>query len=266
MDEKNKDMIASIKNEVAEFSLEKVFPELVKNLSESIIPEVVNESMGVLICQILGAVSPRLYNIGVAYKQKRWERNIENSIQMLLKKQEEIDDDLHKLMQNKEYNDALNEMLLDNIIDEIQPKFVEYNVNGYIHFVKSDNRSEDIALMFFRTIAQLNELDIRILKSYADFNQIETIPDIMKQLNISDDQIRFLKEKLERLGMLENINDDIESKNLDLINDYFNDLYRDVRKSKPKGVKPPKLKRESRYTRYKISKLGLEYLNWIENH
>lgn len=263
--QKSEDFLKSLEHEVIDFSLEGILPELAKNLSQGILPELINDGVQTLIYQFLGAISPRVYSMVSAYKQKRWERNIETTIQMLIDRQDEIEDGLNRLKQeNSEYLNSLNEMVLDNIIEEIQPEFVKYNVNGYIHFVKSDNTSEDISLMFFRTLSQLNGLDIRILKIYTESYKTETILEIRDDLNISDDQIRMVKQKLERLGMLESINDQIESYNFDLIEKYFNQYYRDIRRSKPKGAEPPKLKRQSRINRYKISQLGLDYLKIIE--
>lgn len=51
---------------------------------------------------------------------------------------------------------------------EIQEKMVEYNVNGYINLLKSDHTNIDLGLMFFKTMSQLNNLDIRILKVYSN--------------------------------------------------------------------------------------------------
>ena len=64
--------------------------------------------------------------------------------------------------------EQITEALLDNIVDEIQEKLVEYNVNGYINLLESDHTNIDLGLMFFKTMSQLNDLDIRILKVYSN--------------------------------------------------------------------------------------------------
>ena len=51
---------------------------------------------------------------------------------------------------------------------EIQEKMVEYNVNGYINLLKLGHTNIDLGLMFFKTMSQLNNLDIRILKVYSN--------------------------------------------------------------------------------------------------
>ena len=95
-------------------------------------------------------------------------------------------------------------------MDEIQEKMVEYNVNGYINLLKSDHTNIDLGLMFFKTMSQLNDLDIRILKVYSNLgNDGESIVSICKKLNLELNQIRFIKEKLERFGLLQSRNEEM---------------------------------------------------------
>ena len=78
---------------------------------------------------------------------------------------------------------------------EMQEKMVEYNVNGYINLLKSDHTNIDLGLMFFKTMAQLNNLDIRILKVYSNLgNNGESIVTICNELDLEQNQIRFIKE------------------------------------------------------------------------
>ena len=87
---------------------------------------------------------------------------------------------------------------MDNILDEIQEKMVEYIVNGYINVLKSNNTNINLGLMFFKTWSQLNDLDICILKPYSNLgNDGESIVSICNELNLELNQIRFVKEKLE---------------------------------------------------------------------
>lgn len=110
----------------------------------------------------------------------------------------------------REEHKAAIEALLDNIVDEIQEKMVEYNVNGYINLLKSDHTNIDLGLMFFKTMSQLNDLDIRILKVYSNLgNDGESIVSICKKLNLELNQIRFIKEKLERFGLLQSRNEEM---------------------------------------------------------
>lgn len=89
-------------------------------------------------------------------------------------------------------------------MDEIQERMVEYNVNGYINLLKSDHTNIDLGLMFFKTMSQLNDLDIRILKVYSNLETDgESIVSICNELNLEMNQIRFIKEKLERFGLLQ---------------------------------------------------------------
>ena len=72
------------------------------------------------------------------------------------------------LKNNRAFITQFTEALLDNILVEIQEKMVEYNVNGYINLLKSGHSNIDLGLMFFKTMPQLNNLDIRILKVYSN--------------------------------------------------------------------------------------------------
>lgn len=69
-------------------------------------------------------------------------------------------------------------------MDETREKMVEYNVNGYVNILKSDHTNIDLGLMFFKTMSQLNILDIRILKVYSNLKTDgESIVFICNELN-----------------------------------------------------------------------------------
>lgn len=151
------------------------------------------------------------YVLLLSFKQHRLERNVLSDLKNIQSRQTELEYRMSKLFEtDSAFITQITEALLDNIVDEIQEKMVEYNVNGYINLLKSDHTNIDLGLMFFKTMSQLNDLDIRILKVYSNLgNDGESIVSICKKLNLELNQIRFIKEKLERFGLLQSRNEEM---------------------------------------------------------
>ena len=147
-------------------------------------------------------------------------------------------------------------------IDEIQEKKIEYNINGYANILNGSEVNEDFSLTFFKTLAQLNELDIRILRCYAGYmgDGGESVQDICENTGIDYTQVRFVKEKLSRYGLLQSRNEEINDKNMESMVKYMQDVERESHKSKPKDVKVPKLKKLFGTDSYSITMLGRRYL------
>lgn len=121
---------------------------------------------------------------------------------------------------------------------------VVYNVNGYVNLLKTDNKNLDISIMFFKTLSQSSDLDIRVLRCYSKLiSGEETITKICRELQITGEQIRFVKEKLERFGLLQSKNDEISDNNLNEIVIYIQNIIKQNKKSNSIGVKVPKLKK-----------------------
>ena len=98
--------------------------------------------------------------------------------------------------------------------------------------------------MFFKTLSQSSDLDIRVLRCYSKlFSGEETITKICRELQITGEQIRFVKEKLERFGLLQSKNDEISDNNLNEIVIYIQNIIKQNKKSNSIGVKVPKLKK-----------------------
>lgn len=261
--QKLSDFIDASKEEAGNMAAEEVLPAVVKEAGSFML----SEGVGVLAGEIVGAVLPVANNIRLSYKQNRLERNVVEALQIIQNRQEEIESQVKTLQkEHQQYQRKVTEVMLDNIVDEPQEKLVKYNVNGYINLLKTNNTSVDIALMFFQTLAQLNDLDIRVLKVYSHLtmDQGENIMDICQDLHIDYEQIRFVKEKLERFGLLQSKNEEINDTNLGEIVKYLQTVERENRKSKPKDVKIPKLKKVSGKDTYKITPLGRQYLTMIE--
>lgn len=251
------------KEEAGKMALESYLPMVVKETGSFL----VSEGVGTLVGEIVGSVLPVANNIRLSYKQNRLERNVVEALQIIQRRQIEIENRLSNIYQdNQEYQKQLTEVMLDNIVNEPQETMVKYNANGYVSLLKLDNTNIDIALMFFKTLAQLNDLDIRVLRTYAQImNEGESILDICKDIQIDFEQMKFIKEKLERFGLLQSKNEQINDDNLDEIVQYLQTLDKERKKSKPKDVKIPRLKKISRTDSYSITALGKKYLSWIED-
>ena len=102
---------------------------------------------------------------------------------------------------------------------------VVHNVNGYVNLLKTDNKNLDISIMFFKTLSQSSDLDIRVLGCYSKLiSGEETITKICRELQITGEQIRFVKEKLQSK------NDEISDNNLNEIVIYIQNIIKQNKK------------------------------------
>mgnify|MGYP002769819168 FL=1 len=258
---KLKDLMDSTKEEVEKAAIDNLLPTVVKEAGSFLF----DKGVGMLACEMVGSVLPVANNVLLSYKQHRLERNVLNALNIIQSRQTELENRMNELLENNPlYTRQITEALLDNIVDEIQEKLVEYNVNGYINLLKSDHTNIDMGLMFFKTMSQLNDLDIRILKVYSNLEtEGENIVSICNELNLEQNQIRFIKEKLERFGLLQSRNEEINDDNLDAIVKYLDKIKRENRKKNPNDVKVPSLKRVRGTDSYRITSLGRHYLTMI---
>lgn len=262
MDEyKLEDLMDATKEEVGKELVEKLLPAVIQEAGSILF----DKGVGMLACEMVGSVLPVANNVLLSYKQHRLERNVLNALNMIQSRQTEIEYRMNELLENnRAFITQVTEALLDNIVDEIQEKMVEYNVNGYINLLKSDHTNIDLGLMFFKTMSQLNDLDIRILKVYSNLKTDgESIVSICNELNLELNQIQFIKEKLERFGLLQSRHEEMNDDNLDKIVKYLEKVKRENRKKNPNDVKVPNLKRVSGTDSYRITSLGRHYLTMI---
>lgn len=258
---KLKDLMDATKEEVGKEVVEKLLPAVVQEAGNFLF----DKGVGMLACEMVGSVVPVANNVLLSYKQHRLERNVLNALNIVQNRQTEIEYKMNELLENnRAFITQVTEALLDNIVDEIQEKMVEYNVNGYINLLKSDHTNIDLGLMFFKTMSQLNDLDIRILKVYSNLKTDgESIVSICNELNLELNQIQFIKEKLERFGLLQSRHEEMNDDNLDNIVKYLEKVKRENRKKNPNDVKVPNLKRVSETDSYRITSLGRHYLTMI---
>lgn len=259
---KLEDLIDATKEEVGKEVVEKLLPQVIQEAGNFLF----DRGVGMLACQVVGSVLPVANNILLSFNQHRLERNVLNALNIIQSRQTELENRMNELLENNPlYTRQITEALLDNIVDEIQERMVEYNVNGYINLLKSDHTNIDLGLMFFKTMSQLNDLDIRILKAYSNLEaEGESIISICNELNLELDQIRFIKEKLERFGLLQSRNEEMNDDNLKAIVKYLENVKRENRKKNPNDVKVPNLKRVSGTDSYRITSLGRHYLIIID--
>ena len=143
---KLKDLMDATKEEVGKEVVEKLLPAVVQEAGNFLF----DKGVGMLACEIVGSVLPVANNVLLSYKQHRLERNVLNALNMIQNRQTELENRMSNLFENNSlYTRQITEALLDNIVDEIQEKLVEYNVNGYINLLKSDHTNIDLGLMFF---------------------------------------------------------------------------------------------------------------------
>lgn len=76
-------------------------------------------------------------------------------------------------------------------------------------------------------------------------------------------QIQFIKENLERFGLLQSRNEEMNDDNLDKIVKYLEKVKRENRKRNPDDIKVPSLKRVGESDSYRITSLGRHYLTMI---
>lgn len=258
---KLKDLIDATKEEVGKEVVEKLLPAIVQEAGSFLF----DKGVGMLACEMVGSVVPVANNVLLSYKQHRLERNVLNALNIVQNRQTEIEYKMNELLENnRAFITQVTEALLDNIVDEIQEKMVEYNVNGYINLLKSDHTNIDLGLMFFKTMSQLNDLDIRILKVYSNLKTDgESIVSICNELNLELNQIQFIKQKLERFGLLQSRNEEMNENNLDAIVKYLEKVKKENRKRNPDDIKVPSLKRVNASDSYRITSLGRHYLTMI---
>ena len=188
-------------------------------------------------------------------------------------KQDIIEQRLNQLdpeIRQKFMDGPYRDVLFDNIIAENQEQKVQDNINGYINLMGLENPNDDVIFTFFHTLSQMNELDIRVLRLYRPAYEMggedhENFMDVMSEENIDDSQYDFIREKLCRLGMLDSKNEANRDENLDVLGKTLTELIKQLYSKKPKEVKAPKLKKIARSESYSITRLGRQYLAFIDD-
>lgn len=273
---KTKEIVKDLAGSTVEVGTALVFenlPEFGAEVAGIIGNEAIGSTIQTLTGGLLGAVAPSLLGIKLSFQQKRFERNMIKMVTSLREKQEIIEQRMNQLnpeVQQKFISGSYRDVLLDNIISENQEQKVQDNINGYINLMGVENPNDDIVFTFFHTLSQMNELDIRILRLYRPTYEMaedsqESFVDVLRDEDIDQSQYDFIRGKLCRLGMLDSKNQEKRDENLDVLGEKLTELIKQLYAKKPKEVKVPKIKRISRSESYRITRLGRQYLTFIDD-
>lgn len=262
--DKIKDLLSATGEEIVDTTLNSdLIPELITNLLKI----GVSEGVAALIGEIAGAAIPGINGVILSIKQKQLERRIVKAIDVIINRLDTLEKNYASLNDEKKekFSTTYCEWLIDNLQNEKQAEKVPYHVNGYINLM-NDEANDNLILMFFNTLNELTNLDIDILKIYSH-DLSANIIDVCEKYNLDYNQIRIIKEKLVRLGLLQSRNDEYHDSNLDYVVEYLMKVEQDRKKSKPSGVnfQKSKIKKISRNDSYVITSLGTSYLKIISD-
>lgn len=259
---KIKDFLIAAKDETTNAIIESdMLTAAIEEVADFVVSEGTAEIIGVLV----GAFVPRINGIRLNYKQNSFERRVTNALTLMLQKIEVIETNYSMLIEEiqEKFRGIYVEWLLDNLEEEKQQGKVSYHVKGFINLMNNE-ANDNLMLMFFNTMNQLTELDIDVLALY-NRNSYEDVISLCNRYNLKIEQVAVIKEKLERLGLIYSKNEEQRDSNIDAIVDYLNKVDKEQKKSKPKGIKLPNIKKPNRSTSYAITSLGRDYLKVISD-
>lgn len=257
---KIKDFLIASKDETSNAIIESdMLPAIIEEVADFVVSEGTAEIIGVLV----GAFAPRINGIRLNYKQNSFERRVTNALTLMVQKIEVMEANYSMLIEEiqEKFCGIYAEWLLNNLEEEKQQGKVSYHVNGFINLMNNE-ANDNLMLMFFNTMNQLTELDIDVLSLY-NRNSQEDVISLCNRYNLKIEQVVVIKEKLERLGLIYSKNEEQRDSNIDAIVDYLNKVDKEQKKSKPRGVKLPNIKKPNRSTSYAITSLGRDYLKVI---
>ncbi len=262
--ERIEDIKQAIKVEAVSQALESDFiPNVALEFGNSFLSEGVTAILG----ELAGSIVPGINGVVMAYKQNRFERHVNKALEIMKSRIEFLEGNyslLNKEMKEK-FENTYTQWLLDNLAEEKQEEKVEYNVQGFINLMSND-ANDNLMLLFFNTISELTMLDIDILKLYS-VNESGTIYELCEKYNIIPEQTLVIKEKLERLGLLQSKNEEYRESNLDYVVEHLSKVATENKKSKPKDIEftKSKIKKISRSDSFHITSLGRAFLKTISD-
>lgn len=258
MNEKINDIIDAAKGVVGEVLVEDAVPALAKEMLKGTVMEAASGTVGL--------ISPRIGGVMVAYQQRRWERNWEKYISLIVEHQDELNARLNRLEEEqvKKVKDTYFPLISDYVGNEKQSEKIEFIVNGFINLSSGINMQEDTTLMYYDTLSQLSLLDIRVLKLYNYYSIVEEQTDdiysVMQDYQIDMAQTSLIREKLLRQGLLLSKNDEKMEENINNISEYVEGLSKNKKNSKLK-----RLNKIRKSDSYKITSYGIKFLNFFTN-
>ena len=242
-------MMTDFKNKLKDMTSAAVGPTL----------EIVSE---VVLDGAAGVVVPGVGNAILSYKQNRMERRIEGTLQQLIDRQDELNNNIMRLTDEIAAQNIKNlyfEMLLDYAINEPQEDKLKYFVNGYINVAGIPNPQEDVVRTFYDTLAQMNLLDIRVFRLYTPNRDGDNHAQIMEDYQIDSSQYNIIRTKLARLGLILSTNDEKRDETTDAVVRYLEDV------SKGRSNARLHVNQVSRSASYRISGYGRKFIQFIES-
>lgn len=255
MKEKIQDLISATKGVMGEVLAEDAVPMLAEEMLKGTVLEAASGAVSM--------ISPRIGGVMVAYQQRRWERNWEKYISTICEKQDALNERLEKLNDEmrQKFRQEFFPLVSDFVPNEKQEEKIEMIVNGLINIASGVNGQDDIILMYYETLDQLSLLDLRILKLYLPAyigEHDDSIWNVMQECQIDDSQARLVREKLDRLGLIQSRNEEKVNENIENVIKYVDDI--------SKGKKNPKLKRIKNVPKsesYKITSFGMKFIRFF---
>lgn len=260
---KIKDFLGASKAEVLDTIIESdMLPTVIEEITDVVVSEGTAEIVGALV----GAIAPRINGIRLSYKQNRFEASVRNALVLMAKRIDIMEANFSVLTEEiqEKFRGMYVEWLLDNLEEEKQQEKIPYHVNGFINLMNNE-ANDNLMLMFFDTMNQLTQLDVDVLSLYSMESQ-ENIVSLCNRYHLESEQVAVIKNKLERLGMLYSKNDQKRDENIDDIVDYLNKVDKEKKKSKPREIRLPNIKKPNRAASYVITSLGRSYLSVISEN
>lgn len=236
------------------------FKNKIKDMTSAAVGPTLEIVSDVLFDGVASGIVPGVGNVILSYKQNRLERRVENTLQQLIERQEELNNYIMGLTDEiaaQNVKSLYFEMLLDYAINEPQDNKIKYFVNGYINVASIQNPQEDVVRTFYDTLAQMNLLDIRVFKLYIPDHHSDNALAIMEDYKIDLHQYNMIREKLVRLGIIYSVNDEKRDENIDGIVKYLEDLNKAKRNAKLKTT------HVSRSESYRLSSYGNRFIKFI---
>lgn len=263
MNERIKDLLDSAKGEIGNILLEEVAP----GVAEEAAKEVLKGTAIEIVSQGAGLVIPGVGNMILSYKQKRMERNVEKFLEQIVLRQDKLNKKLESLKQEqiKNFGNTCFGIVADYVPNVKQEEKIDYIVNGFVNLAGVQDIKIDNIMTYYDVLDQLSMLEIRTLKvyytnRYMGGNYEDSIDQIMKDYAMDNSQMRMVKEKLDRLGLVESRNEDRIQENVQRMADYLEDVR--------KGKRNPKLKKMEKIRNtdsYKITSFGNKFIEFFVN-
>lgn len=252
MDEKTKDLIGAAKGVIGEVLAEDAVPALASEMLKGTVMEAAGSAIGL--------VSPRIGGVMVAYQQRRWERNWEKYISLIVKHQDELNERLNRLeeKQREKVKRTYFPLVSDYVGNEKQYEKIEFIVNGFVNISEGINMQEDVVMMYYDTLSQLSLLDLRVLKLYAQEEYTDDIYSVMDDYQIDIAQTYLIKEKLLREGLLLSKNDEKMEENINNISEFVEGLSKNK-----KNVRLKRINKIRKSDSYKITSYGRKFLRFF---